>query len=160
MALRLVLVVITGVFLGVGATTLVYAEGASYLSSDPRVCANCHLMQSRLDSWQKGSHHSVATCVDCHLPADVAGKWFAKGLNGYRHSKAFTLQDFPEPIEMTPLNARILQENCLRCHAGLVEHLVGWQAGAEATVECVHCHRTAGHGEYLGLGGPRRPGRP
>ena len=34
-----------------------------------------------------------ATCVDCHLPAAGLAKWWAKGMNGWNHSKAFTLQD-------------------------------------------------------------------
>jgi hypothetical protein len=32
-------------------------------------------------------------------------KWWAKAVNGWIHSKAFTLQDFPEPIRIGPRNA-------------------------------------------------------
>ena len=56
--------------LGIGTYTLFYAEGFSYLSDDPEVCVNCHIMQSQYDSWLKASHHDVANCVDCHLPHD------------------------------------------------------------------------------------------
>jgi cytochrome c nitrite reductase small subunit len=150
--LRWALVVMLGLLLGIGVATVVYAEGASYLSADPRACVNCHIMGSEYEAWQKGSHHGVATCVDCHLPHGFAGKWLAKGANGFNHSKAFTLQDFDEPIEIRPLNRRILQRSCLRCHAGLVDHLVGWSEGDAEAVHCVHCHRSVGHGEKLGLG--------
>ena len=71
-------------------------------------CINCHIMQPQFDSWQKASHHTFATCVDCHLPHDFVGKYIAKAENGYLHSRAFTLQDFAEPIRITAKNSRIL----------------------------------------------------
>src|SRR5262249_6929435 len=101
-----------GVFLGLGLYTFWYAEGASYFSTDPRACMNCHIMREQFDSWQKSSHHAVAKCVDCHLPHDFIGKYLAKAENGFFHSKAFTLQDFPDPIRIKPRNARILTLNC------------------------------------------------
>ncbi len=57
-----------GVLIGLGGATVRYAEGLSYLSKDPEACANCHIMNPQYDSWQKASHHTAATCVDCHLP--------------------------------------------------------------------------------------------
>jgi hypothetical protein len=30
------------------------------------VCVNRHIMQPQYDSWQKASHHSITTCIDCH----------------------------------------------------------------------------------------------
>jgi len=147
----IVLATLIGLLAGVGGYTFLYAEGLSYMSSDPKACVNCHIMQPQYDSWQKASHHSVATCVDCHLPHNFFGKWFAKGENGFHHSKAFTFQDFHEPIMIHSKNSGILQENCLYCHAALVHDLV-IQAGEEDEVQCVHCHRTVGHGETTGLG--------
>jgi cytochrome c nitrite reductase small subunit len=113
-------------------------------------------MQPQYDSWQKASHHTVATCVDCHLPHDFVGKYAAKARNGWNHSKAFTLQDFPEPIVITPINADILQANCLECHAGLVHDLLAVRADLTRGDRCVHCHADVGHGEPVGLGGPWR----
>jgi cytochrome c nitrite reductase small subunit len=158
-ALRWAVAVMLGLLLGIGVTTMVYAEGQSYLSADPKSCVNCHIMRSQFDSWQKGSHHGVATCVDCHLPHGFVGKWLAKGANGFNHSKAFTLQNFDEPIGIKPLNSRILQRSCLRCHADLVDHLVGWKPGDAEGVHCVHCHRSVGHGETLSLGGMHQGSR-
>ena len=143
-----------GAFAGVGFTTFDYAEGLSYLSTDPKACANCHIMQSEYDSWQKAGHHTVATCIDCHLPHDFVGKYLAKGINGWNHSKAFTLQDFPEPIRITPRNAEILQDNCVRCHADLVHDQLAVEAAGPP--RCVQCHAGAGHGPRAGLGGPWR----
>ena len=148
--------VLAGVLLGVGGYTFFYAEGLSYLSSDPAACVNCHIMRTQFESWQKGSHHAVAKCIDCHLPHDFVGKYVAKAENGYHHSKGFTFQDFHEPIMIKPKNAAILQANCLACHGDLVHELVSGVNGGPDEVQCVHCHAGVGHGETTGLGGPER----
>jgi cytochrome c nitrite reductase small subunit len=152
--LLVLLALLTGLVAGVGGYGLVYAEAFSYMSSDSKVCANCHIMNAQYDSWQKSSHHAVAGCVDCHLPHDFVGKWTAKALNGWHHSKGFTLQDFEEPIHIKPGNSRILQNNCLACHGALV-HEAAAETGRTDEFTCVHCHSSVGHGERAGLGGPR-----
>jgi cytochrome c nitrite reductase small subunit len=145
-----------GMAFGVAGFTFHYAEGTSYLSTDPRACANCHIMQPQLDAWQKSSHHTVATCVDCHLPHSGIEKYVAKARNGWNHSRAFTLQDFAEPIRISETNAEILQTNCLRCHEDLVHEVLPAATTDRAAIRCVHCHRAAGHGPKAGLGGPLR----
>ena len=50
--------VAVGLALGVGAYTLVYARGASYLTNDPAACANCHVMREQYDGWTAGSHRA------------------------------------------------------------------------------------------------------
>jgi cytochrome c nitrite reductase small subunit len=155
---RRILAVMLGVLVGVGAATFHQAEGLSYLSTDPAACTNCHIMQREYDSWLKGSHHTAAGCVDCHLPAEGLSKYAAKALNGFNHSKAFTLGGFHEPIQITERNAEILQTNCLRCHGDLVDDLVHGASRDPDSIRCVHCHRAVGHGELVGLGGPAREG--
>jgi cytochrome c nitrite reductase small subunit len=113
-------------------------------------------MRPQYDGWQKASHHAVAVCVDCHLPPGGIEKWIAKADNGYRHSKAFTFQDFHEPIRMTRRNAEILQSNCLRCHADFVHEQVAGATTADDAIQCVHCHSRVGHGPRAGLGGAWR----
>lgn len=142
-----------GVFVGVGGFTFRYAEGLSYFSTDPAACANCHIMQSQYDSWQKSSHHTVANCVDCHLPHDFIGKYIAKAENGYHHSKGFTLQDFHEPIMIKSKNSQILQDNCIACHGDFVHELVAGATSDPHSIRCVHCHSSVGHGQRAGLGG-------
>lgn len=146
--------ILFGVLLGLGWTTFDYGEGLSYLSTDPASCANCHIMRPQYDAWQKASHHTVATCVDCHLPSGFPEKYISKAKNGWYHSKAFTLQDFDEPIVITKENADILHANCLRCHKDLVhdQSIVS----TERAPRCVHCHVSVGHGEPVGLGGPMK----
>lgn len=152
------LAILSGLLLGLGGVTLHEAKALSYLSNDPKVCVNCHIMQPQFQAWQKSSHHAVAGCGDCHLPHDFIGKWLTKALNGYHHSKGFTLQDFHEPIMIKTRNARVLQANCLRCHDDLVHDLVSTRDASRPgdEVQCVHCHVTVGHGDTVGLGGPDR----
>jgi cytochrome c nitrite reductase small subunit len=135
-----------GALLGLGGYTAFYAEGMSYLSSDPEACVNCHVMREPYDSWRKSTHHAVARCVDCHVPHDFVGKYAAKIRNGYFHSKGFTFQDFPEPIRITPANAAILQRNCVECHETFVSAILPGHGADAEDVTCVRCHRTAGHG--------------
>jgi cytochrome c nitrite reductase small subunit len=135
-----------GAVLGLGMYTFVYAEGFSYFSTDPKACANCHIMNDKYDSWVKSSHHIVATCVDCHLPHTVFRKYMAKAVNGYHHSKGFTFQDFHEPILIKPHNSRILQEACLGCHGDFVHLVVAGSTTDKNSVTCVHCHASVGHG--------------
>jgi cytochrome c nitrite reductase small subunit len=146
----LVLSALVGTLLGVGGYTFWYANGASYLSDDPRTCVNCHIMNDHYDGWQKASHHAVAVCNDCHIPHDsFVGKWYVKGMNGYHHSKAFTLQDFHQPILIKPGNAAVLEANCIRCHGDLVSEITshgGLGLDENDLYGCVRCHATVGHG--------------
>jgi cytochrome c nitrite reductase small subunit len=147
--LGIFIAVMIGIVGGVGAFTFQYAEGFSYFSTDPRACVNCHVMQPHYDSWQKNVHHAWAKCVDCHLPHEGLPKLIAKADNGWRHSKAFTLDDYPDPIKIVPRNAQILQDNCIRCHGEMVGPIaavhVGTQHDAQAN-SCVQCHSDVGHG--------------
>ena len=152
----LLLAVVIGILLGLGGFTFHYGEGLSYFSKNPAACMNCHIMRPQFDSWQKSSHHNLATCVDCHLPHDILGKYIAKAENGFNHSKAFTLQNFHEPIQITKKNSRILQKNCIECHRTFVHELVSDNRIGSNSMNCVHCHRSVGHGESVGLGGPER----
>lgn len=150
----LVLLIMLGIMLGLGAFTFYYGEGHSYMSKNPEACVNCHIMTAQYDSWQKASHHTAATCVQCHLPQTFPHNYISKAENGFNHSKAFTLQNFHEPIAITQKNSDILQENCIYCHSAITENLTHGVTTGDDALSCVHCHRTVGHGEPLGLGGP------
>jgi cytochrome c nitrite reductase small subunit len=147
--LILALCVLLGMFLGLSGYTFVYANGASYLSNDPRACVNCHIMREQYDGWQKTLHHAVATCNDCHVPHDIIGKYLTKIDHGYRHSKGFTFQDFHEPIQIKGSSLRVVQDNCVRCHETTVSeqsaHSFRKNEPADAA-NCVHCHAEVGHG--------------
>lgn len=134
---------VIGAAVGAGVFTFIYAKGLSYMSSDPKACVNCHVMNDEYNSWQKSSHHKAATCNDCHVPHGFPDKYLAKAKNGWNHSKAFTLQDFPEPIRITDGNLRILQHNCIACHDTMVSEIAAHKG--TAAQRCTECHRSVGH---------------
>jgi len=133
-----------GVLGGLGSFTFGYGEGTAYLTNDPAACANCHVMTEHYDSWVKSSHTNVATCNDCHLPHNFVGKWVVKADNGFFHSLAFTTNNFHEPIQIKPRNARVVQNACLHCHADFVHSMFPAEEG-RGMLQCVHCHADAGH---------------
>lgn len=165
---------LVGAFTGLGIFTFDYAEGTSYLSSDSRACANCHVMQNHYDAWVKSSHSKFAQCNDCHAPHNFVGKWYCKSRNGYFHSKAFTLQNFHEPIMIHDYNRNVVEQNCRRCHQELVHPIdvfprhnstgqnstdqdltildpalldsIGLgSTGHEERLSCIRCHADVGH---------------
>jgi cytochrome c nitrite reductase small subunit len=140
----IVLAVMLGVLVGVGAFTFGYGKGASYLSNDPKGCANCHVMQGHYDSWQNSTHRHVAVCNDCHLPHHAVGKWITKADNGFFHSLAFTLENFHEPIQIKPRNRRVTQHACLYCHEDIVHQMLPEDPDGEM-LSCIHCHSSVGH---------------
>lgn len=135
-----------GGLLGAGGFTFREGEGLAYLGSASATCANCHIMREHYDGWQKASHHAWATCNDCHVPHAVIPKYLVKGENGFAHSKAFTLQDFHEPIRIRAKSARIVQRNCLRCHGDLVSDMLTRARDAGEPFTCARCHDNVGHG--------------
>ena len=42
--------VLFGMLGGVGGFTFIYADGLSYMGSDPKTCVNCHIMRLQYDS--------------------------------------------------------------------------------------------------------------
>ncbi|MBX3385022.1 MAG: cytochrome c nitrite reductase small subunit [Phycisphaeraceae bacterium] len=135
---------VLGMLSGLGTFTFGYGQGASYLSSDPAACANCHVMQDHYDSWQNSSHKNVAVCNDCHLSHHPIGKWVVKADNGFFHSLAFTTGNYPDPIRIKPRNKRVAQNACLHCHSDFVHNMLPEQPGGDM-LSCVHCHSDVGH---------------
>lgn len=143
---------VLGAAAGVGIYTFIYARGASYLTSDPAACANCHIMRDHYDGWAKSTHHAVAGCNDCHTPSGLAPKYMTKGANGFWHSFAFTTGNFPEPLRIKPHNRAITEYACRRCHQEIVEAIEGPHRELAEQPSCVRCHTAVGH--------PSGPGYP
>ncbi len=142
--LATLIALILGSVAGLGAYTFTYAHGASYLSNDPRSCANCHIMQDHLDGWAKSSHRSVATCNDCHTPAGLLPKYFTKAEHGFFHSLAFTTGEFHDPIQIKERSLRVTENACRKCHGDIV-HQIDVAADSTVAMSCTHCHRDVGH---------------
>ena len=154
--------IILGILGGVGAFTFGYGKGFSYMLDDPKACANCHVMQEHYDSWQKSSHHHVATCNSCHLPHDFVGKWYVKSDNGFFHSLAFTLENYHDPIQIKPRNRKVTQNACMSCHQDIVHQMLPEDPKGEM-LNCIQCHNDVGHaGRRRGSTGliPQEPFKP
>lgn len=136
-----------GLATGIGVYTFVYAKGYSYLSNNPNSCANCHIMNEQYDAWQKSSHHTVATCNDCHTPNDLVGKYYTKASNGFWHSYYFTTGTFHEPIQITEHNRHVAEQSCRTCHQTMVESITASPTAEhpDEQVSCIRCHRSVGH---------------
>lgn len=148
MNLQTIKLIVIGVAIGlvsaVAGYTFVYAKGYSYMSNDPAVCTNCHVMQEQFDGWVKSSHRAVATCNDCHTPHNFVGKYTTKASNGFWHSFYFTTQTFHEPIQITPRNRAVTEEACRYCHQEIVDAIEGTHAQAK-DFSCLRCHNSVGH---------------
>ena len=138
-----------GAAIGIGGFTFIYAKGYSYLTNDPGACANCHVMQEQFSGWVKSSHRAVAACNDCHTPHDFLGKYYTKASNGFWHSYYFTTNTFHEPIQIGERNRRVTEQACRSCHQEITTaidpHAGGGEAGDDASLSCVRCHRNVGH---------------
>lgn len=139
-----VLTVATGLALGIGAYTFVYARGAAYLTNDPRACVNCHVMREQYDGWIAGSHSAVAACNDCHTPPGPVARYTTKALNGFWHSFAFTTGRFPDPIRIGARNAAVTEAACRHCHTAIVD-AIDARPHAGPGLRCAGCHASVGH---------------
>jgi len=137
------LAVSLGTAVGIGGFTFFYGRGASYLTSDPGACANCHVMSAQYSGWLQSSHRSVAVCNDCHAPHDLLGKYWTKARNGWAHSSAFTTDRFPEALLIKPRNRAITERACRSCHGEMAAVVDGPQGLPPG--ECLTCHADVGH---------------
>jgi len=129
---------------------------ASYLSSDPKVCINCHTMNTHYATWQHSSHREFASCADCHLPSDsIVNKWMAKARDGFNHSVAMTLGDYGNNLMITDNASQRIQANCIRCHDQMVSQIMANKAlyivNPEKDRSCWDCHRSVPHGTMSAL---------
>lgn len=84
---RLPVIVLAGIFVGLGFYTMRVSNATSYISDDPRACINCHVMNPQYITWTHSSHREVANCNDCHVPHNnKANKYFFKAKDGLRHA--------------------------------------------------------------------------
>mgnify|MGYP001164524564 CR=1 FL=1 len=131
---------------GVG---LYVTDFTAYLGNNPTTCNNCHVMDNVYESWYHGGHKQWANCNDCHTPHALIPKYYVKALSGYHHVSAFLLGDIPDAIRAKESSRRVVQENCIRCHASTIVNL-DWEMGytrQDSGRYCFECHRSVAHGE-------------
>ena len=126
----------------------------SYLSEDPRVCINCHVMNTQYATWQHSSHRESANCVDCHLPRDsFVDKMIAKSRDGLNHASAMTFKTYPNNIRISDDASKRIQASCISCHqrnvSQMIENTKSYSKngkGSQVDRNCWDCHRMTPHG--------------
>jgi cytochrome c nitrite reductase small subunit len=136
------------------------SKALSYLSKDPKACINCHVMNTQYATWQHSSHAREATCIECHLPTDsFIDKYIAKAVDGWNHSKAFTMHTYAHAIKISDDGAKRVQKNCISCHKSITSTLSTnadkYHNFDEPYVEngrkCWSCHKDVPHGKVRSI---------
>lgn len=154
---RLPVIILLGVFSGIGLYIVYISNAFSYLSDTPATCVNCHVMNPEYATWQKSSHGRVTNCNDCHVPHNnFISKYLFKAQDGLRHSKVFTLRQEPQVIHIKEAGAAVVQQNCIRCHGFRVQDVSVRNVTYHNHLEgqgmlCWNCHREVPHGRVRGL---------
>jgi cytochrome c nitrite reductase small subunit len=108
-------------------------------SESPDFCGGCHVMEQQYEAWSHTGAHRRIKCVDCHLPNDNSAIHYAwKAIDGFKDVGMFYTGMVPEQIELTKHGAKVLQANCVRCHASTV-------AMINQDRTCWDCHRRLMH---------------
>jgi cytochrome c nitrite reductase small subunit len=154
---RMPVIVLLGIFFGLGLYVIYISKATSYLGDKPETCINCHVMIPHYANWAHNSHGRVATCNDCHVPHNnVFAKYFFKAKDGLNHATMFTLRLEPQVIIMEEETREMVEGNCIRCHEKTVgkEFMMAVQPNYHNYLEeryCLDCHRETPHGRVKGL---------
>jgi nitrate/TMAO reductase-like tetraheme cytochrome c subunit len=82
------------------------------VTSQPRFCNSCHIMEPYYASWKESSHKHV-TCTDCHFPPGIESK-----IKGKFTALAMVVNYFTGVYKKSKPWAEIPDESCMRtgCH--------------------------------------------
>jgi len=142
---------LAGVVVGLGLYTFYISRAWSYVSNEPEVCLNCHIMGPYYQAWAKSSHATWTTCNDCHVPQDnILNEYAFKAVDGLYHAAVFTLRNEPQVIRAREASQEVILQNCLRCHTQLVNEFAKMdityeQALKGETKVCWDCHTQVPH---------------
>jgi cytochrome c nitrite reductase small subunit len=138
------LVLVSGITLGIGLFTFSFADGLSYFTDQPEACANCHIMNETFDHWTKGPHHLYATCQDCHISNEFFRGFAQKGSDGFRHAYAFTFGKPGINLTLSKDGKKRVMQACVGCHNDLFsDGSPIHNTTAEPT--CLNCHKDIAH---------------
>ncbi|MDN5204694.1 cytochrome c nitrite reductase small subunit [Fulvivirgaceae bacterium BMA10] len=154
---KIPVIVLLGAIVGLGFYILHISKATSYVSDNPKVCVNCHVMTPEYITWRNSSHREWATCNDCHVPQDnVAKKYFFKAKDGLYHASVYTTRTEPQVIRMKEMGQEVVHQNCIRCHQNQVTDAKlssqvknHWAHRTDRL--CWECHREVPHGKTHSL---------
>ncbi|GAB6165171.1 hypothetical protein JCM19992_11710 [Thermostilla marina] len=149
--LRFLIFSVAGVCCGLAIVVVHISRAPSYLSDEPEVCVNCHVMRTEYVTWQHSSHREVAHCNDCHVPNDSFFRhWLFKAEDGLWHSTVFTMRWEPQVIELSERAVPVVEENCRRCHEKILDESP-LAVHRQGDLRCWECHREVPHGRVRSL---------
>lgn len=106
-------------------------------------CGKCHAMDTQVSTYQHSIHAREANCGDCHDPHGlVTGSAYA-ALTGTRDVYRVLTNTTPVELRATNLSKKVLQGNCLRCHADVLGYIGDTREGGGRY--CFDCHRNIVH---------------
>jgi cytochrome c nitrite reductase small subunit len=127
------IVAVLGIFVAFGPPGL-YAR-----SESPEFCGSCHAVQPEYEAWFHAGAHRRIKCVDCHLPnGNLVEHLTWKTLDGVKDLMAFHLGRVPEMMRISDHGAKVVLENCRRCHAEIIARI-------QEDRRCWDCHRRLSH---------------
>ncbi len=150
-------IILLGIFTGLGFFVIHISKAPSYLSDEPRTCVNCHIMAPQYATWNHSSHREWTNCNDCHVPHNnMANHYFFKAKDGMRHSYMFTFRLEPQVIFIKQAGKEVVDQNCRRCHEELISDtkLTTMRPDIHRNIEdryCTDCHRETPHGRVNSL---------
>ena len=142
---------LAGLVVGLGLYTIYVSRAWSYISDEPAVCVNCHVMGPYYQSWQKSSHSVWTNCNDCHVPQDnVISKYAFKAVDGLYHSAVFTVGAEPQVIRAREGSSAVILGNCIRCHTPLTTEFIKMKVDYDQILNgeqkaCWDCHTQVPH---------------
>jgi len=140
---------LAGLITGLGSYTVYVSRAWSYLSDEPAVCLNCHVMGSQYQAWDRSSHAAWATCNDCHVPQDnLIRRYGFKAVDGLYHAAVFTAGAEPQVIRARQATKEVVMDNCVRCHTPLVTEFakMGYEQVLKGEAKaCWDCHTQVPH---------------
>jgi len=82
---------------------------AMQVSSTPKFCGSCHIMQPYYESWRHSKHNQIA-CVDCHISPGITAE-----LRKKYEALSMVVKYFTGTYSTNPW-AEVDDAACLRCH--------------------------------------------
>ena len=150
---KILLLVIAGVVVGLGALFVYLLRAHTYLADDASACVNCHIMTPYYASWSHSSHGRDATCNDCHVPhSSLLAKYGFKAMDGMKHVAYFVTHSERQAIMAEDASAQVIMDNRIRRHTqlnqefvktGRIDFMMAKRGEGKA---CWDCHRNVPHG--------------
>lgn len=154
---RVPVIIASGIFFGLGLYSVYISNAPAYLGNKPETCVNCHIMAPQCATWYHSSHREKTSCNDCHVPHNnFVNKYYFKARDGLRHATIFTLRREPQVIFIREAGRKVVHQNCLRCHSGLLtdSRLLAYTDQTHIfrmERKCWECHRETPHGRVNSL---------